>query len=56
MMKCCGVCKWWTYEEIDQGYICVNADSRHCADWTEKDDNCEKWEGNNENIYIRTDK
>lgn len=41
----CGTCKWHYHESIDDGWVCVNADSRYCADWTEYNDSCEEWEG-----------
>jgi hypothetical protein len=41
----CGNCKWHRHEDIDDGWVCVNADSEHCTDWTEYKDTCEDWEG-----------
>lgn len=40
----CGECKWHTYEEIDRGFVCTNADSPYCTDWTEYTDTCECFE------------
>lgn len=34
MKKCCGTCKWHSFENI----------SDYCADWTEYDNSCEEWE------------
>lgn len=42
--KCCGTCKWHKHEPIDDGWVCVNADSDHCTDWTDYDYCCEEWE------------
>lgn len=39
----CGECKWHTYEEIDRGYVCTNADSPYCTEWTSKADGCSEW-------------
>lgn len=47
--KCCGNCKWHHHEDIDDGYICVNADSECCADWTEHSYCCSEWEEEDEN-------
>lgn len=43
--KCCGTCKWHEHEDIDDGWVCVNAESDNCAAWTEYGDSCEEWEG-----------
>ena len=40
----CGECKHHTYEEIDRGYVCTNADSPYCTDWTDYKDTCPMWE------------
>lgn len=37
---CCGECKYHTYEEIDRGFVCTNADSPYCTDWTDYADTC----------------
>lgn len=42
--KCCGTCKYHQHEDIDDDWVCVNADSPHCTDWTEYNDYCEDWE------------
>ncbi len=42
--KCCGTCKWHEHETVDDGWVCVNADSRYCADWTDYNHVCEDWE------------
>ena len=42
MIECCATCAW--YEDY-QG-VCFNGDSPpHCADFTEPEDCCERWEG-----------
>ena len=48
MDKCCGTCKWHKFENISDGFVCVNSDSDYCADWTEYGDSCEEWEKRNE--------
>lgn len=40
----CGTCKWHEPEPIDRGWVCCNADSEYCSDWTEFSDSCEEWE------------
>lgn len=42
--KCCGNCKYHKYENISQGYVCVNDTSEFVADWTEYNDYCDEWE------------
>lgn len=42
--KCCGTCKWHEYEDIDNGWVCVNVDSEYCSDWTEYGHCCSDWE------------
>lgn len=44
MKECCGNCKYHAFESIDSGYVCVNADSDYCSDWTEFNDACEDFE------------
>lgn len=44
-MKTCRTCHWHQFEPIDRGFVCVNADSNYCAEWTEEEDSCERWEG-----------
>ena len=44
MNKVCGNCKYHQFENIDNGYVCVNPDSDNLSDWTEYDDSCEDWE------------
>ena len=48
MDKRCGTCKWHKFENISDGFVCVNSDSDYCADWTEYGDSCEEWEKRNE--------
>lgn len=43
--RLCGTCKYHKHESIDDGWICVNADSEYVADWTEYDFCCDEWEG-----------
>lgn len=44
MREICGECKWHKYEEIDRGYVCVNADSPYCTEWTDYSDSCREFE------------
>lgn len=46
--KCCGVCKWYEFEDISDGHVCCNAESEHLADWVEYEDICEFWEKKDE--------
>lgn len=45
MNQCCGTCKWHSFENISDGWVCVNNDSDYCSDWTEYEDSCEEWGG-----------
>ena len=45
--ECCGTCKWHERESIDDGWVCVNADSRYNTDWTDYEDYCEDYEARN---------
>lgn len=45
MEQICANCKWHKHESVDDGWVCVNADSEYCADWTDFDHSCEDWEG-----------
>lgn len=49
MKRCCGTCRWHEHEHIDDGWVCVNAESRYCTDWTDDSDSCEEREGRKEN-------
>lgn len=40
----CGNCRWWQFEYIDRGHVCVNADSEEVAEFTEESFICPKWE------------
>lgn len=44
MWECCGNCKYHVFENIDDGYVCVNSDSEYCSDWTEYADSCSEFE------------
>jgi len=47
-VQCCGTCKYHEHESVDDGWVCVNEQSRYCADWTEYDDICEEYDANRE--------
>lgn len=40
----CGNCKYHVFEDVDQGWVCVNSDSDCCASWTEFCDSCPDYE------------
>lgn len=48
MKRTCQSCRWNYHEDIDDGYVCVNADSSKCTEWTGDDDSCGEWEGADE--------
>lgn len=41
--QCCGTCQYGSYDKM-QGYVCVNGESEHCADFTDYDHCCSEWE------------
>lgn len=43
--KCCGTCKYHHYDDIDDGWVCVNDRSECCTDWIGYEDSCNEWEG-----------
>ena len=51
--KICKNCEYHKYEDIDRGFICVNADSDRCADWTASNYSCECWERKKDYKVIR---
>ena len=40
----CGECKWHIHDEIDDGWVCCNADSDYCTYYTEYEDTCREFE------------
>lgn len=40
--QCCGTCQYGSYDKM-QGYVCVNADSEYCADFTEYGHVCDEY-------------
>ena len=44
-MKTCGNCKWHEQETVTMGWVCVNAKSKRCTEFTMKYDACPAWEG-----------
>lgn len=42
-LKQCSNCRYWEREPVDNGHVCVNADSFFCSDWREEDDFCDAW-------------
>lgn len=51
--KDCESCRWHYHEDVDDGYVCVNADSSKCTEWTSDDDSCGEWEGVKVNKAIK---
>lgn len=49
MDKRCENCRYCEYENIDEGYVCVNDKSDYLADWVNLYGCCEEWSGKNEN-------
>ena len=45
MNEVCSTCKYHHHEDIDDGFVCVNADSAYVTEWTDDDFVCDKWEG-----------
>lgn len=43
-MKCCGNCNYYEFEEVSEGYICVNGESDHVGDSVEEDFVCDNHE------------
>lgn len=43
MDQVCANCIHYQHEDITDGWICVNPDSGHTADWVERDDTCDEW-------------
>lgn len=43
MEEICLNCAYHCYERESQGWVCCNADSDYCADWTDADDSCEEF-------------
>lgn len=44
MNEVCRTCKYHHHEDIDDGWVCVNADSEYVADWVEFNHYCDFWE------------
>lgn len=42
--QCCGTCKYHTHEDFSDGWVCTNAGSIYCTEWTDYNDSCELWE------------
>lgn len=41
----CGECKWHRQDDYHkEDWICVNADSDYCTEYTDYTDSCEEWE------------
>lgn len=49
--KCCGTCKYHQFENVDEGYVCVNGESEYLSDWTDFNHTCDCWEGRDERDY-----
>lgn len=39
----CGNCIYHVYDELEDGYICVNRESDMWLSYTTHEDGCEKW-------------
>ena len=46
----CENCNYYCHEDITDGFVCVNSDSEHVADWVEADNVCEVWESAEEKV------
>ena len=44
MNRCCGECRHCEYEDISQGWICVNDQSEYLGDWVDYEMHCAEWE------------
>lgn len=44
MERKCETCKWHIFESVTKEKVCVNDRSDYCADWTDDDFKCSKWE------------
>ena len=42
--RCCGNCKYHTYEDVSQGYVCCNDNSEYVTDWTDYEHCCDEYE------------
>lgn len=42
--KVCGTCKYHQFENVDDGYVCVNGESEYLSDWTDFNHTCDCWE------------
>lgn len=43
--KICGECKWHRQDDYHKSdYVCVNADSDYCTEYTDYTDSCREWE------------
>ena len=42
--RICGTCRYHEHEDISDGWVCVNAMSENCTEWTEYRDTCGVWE------------
>ena len=45
MVNICKNCKYWQYEDVDKGHVCVNDESVHLAEWMQETDNCKVFVG-----------
>lgn len=43
MNECCGTCKYHQFENITDGYVCVNDQSEYVTDWTDYNHCCDEY-------------
>ena len=44
MRNTCDNCKWLTYDDISDGWVCYNEDSEYYGDWMDLDHDCDDHE------------
>ena len=55
--RCCGSCRWHKPDDYyGNDWMCCNAESDNCADWTSYNDSCDQWEGRDDTLKRLRDK
>ena len=54
--KICKNCEYHQYENFSMSFVCVNADSDKCADWTPSNYSCEHFAVKKDYKILRGDK